>query len=249
MRFGVEFYYEGVVTMDHEVVVREKMTEKYLLEELDPQQRNDFEDHFFDCPECAFDVRAGAAFVQHSKVVLKELAEEVAQEAEEEPEKQLAYSASVVNPGNRGWFAWLKPAFAVPVMALLLVVAGVEMVGLQQLSKKLNQPQILPAVTLHLLTYGANSASLPIHPGEGFLLNVIVPPEHPYPAYRIELHNPAGAIEASILVKDSTEDTWPISFPAANRQSGTYTVAVYGIADSGQEKELPGSKFDLQVQK
>src|SRR6266478_5941451 len=61
--------------MDHEVVVRQKMTERYLLNELDSESRDEFEEHFFDCPECAFDVRAGSAFVEHTKNVLAEARE------------------------------------------------------------------------------------------------------------------------------------------------------------------------------
>jgi len=32
--------------MDHDIVVRDRMTEKYLLEELDPHVRGEFEEHF-----------------------------------------------------------------------------------------------------------------------------------------------------------------------------------------------------------
>jgi len=228
--------------MDHEVVVREKMTEKYLLEELDPQLRDEFEDHFFDCPECAFDVRAGAALVQHSKTVLKE-------RLAEEPEQEQSYVPPVIQPVHRGWFSWLRPAFAVPVIAMLLVVIGYQnLVTLPQLGKTLHRPQVLPAATLNLLTYGANSAPLTVREGGGFLLNVIVPPGHHYPEYRVDLLDPGGKIEASIPVKDSSEDTWSISFPGANRQSGTYKLSVHGITDSGQDVEVGSGSFELRVQ-
>jgi hypothetical protein len=225
--------------MDHEVVVRENITEKYLLKELDPKLCDEFEEHFFDCPECAFDVRAASALVAHSKEILKERSQEAPVPAKA-PEAESA---------GRGWFAWLRPAFAVPVMALLLVVVGYQnLVTLPQMSKALRQPQILPAATVNLLTYGSNSAPLSIHAGEGFLLNVIVPPAHHYPAYRVDLYNPAGAIEASVPVKDSTGDTWSISFPGKNRQSGTYKLSVHGITDSGQDVAVGASSFALQIQ-
>jgi hypothetical protein len=227
--------------MDHGVVVREKLTERYLLEELDQQLRDEFEEHFFDCPECAFDVRAGTALVQHSKAVLKE-------RSAEEPEEEPAYAGSVIKPVNRGWFAWLRPAFAVPVMALLLMVIGYQTVSLHNLAKNANQPQILPAATLNLLTYGSNSAPLVVHAGQGFLLNVIVPPGHHYPAYRVDLYNPAGAIEASIPVKDSSGDTWSISFPAARRANGSYRLAVHGTTDSGQDVEVGTSSFEVRIE-
>jgi len=37
--------------MDHDAVVRLKMTERYLLGELDPDARDEFEEHFFRLPE------------------------------------------------------------------------------------------------------------------------------------------------------------------------------------------------------
>ena len=49
--------------MDHEVVVRQKLTERYLLGELDGQAREEFEEHYFDCPDCAVDVHAAAGRV------------------------------------------------------------------------------------------------------------------------------------------------------------------------------------------
>ena len=44
--------------MDHQEAVRQKATERYLLDELDPELRDQFEEHLFDCQDCALDVRA-----------------------------------------------------------------------------------------------------------------------------------------------------------------------------------------------
>lgn len=56
--------------MDHNEAVRQKATERYLLDELDPDVRDQFEEHLFDCRDCALDVRAAAMLVEQSKVVL-----------------------------------------------------------------------------------------------------------------------------------------------------------------------------------
>ena len=60
--------------MDHDVVVRQKMTERYLLGELDPDARDEFEEHFFDCQECAQDVIAVAGFVDNARHVWRSAA-------------------------------------------------------------------------------------------------------------------------------------------------------------------------------
>ena len=58
--------------MNHNEAVRENATEKYLLNELDPAVRDQFEEHLFDCQECALDLRTAATFVEQSKVILSE---------------------------------------------------------------------------------------------------------------------------------------------------------------------------------
>src|SRR5271169_2768900 len=100
--------------MEHDVVVRQKMTERYLLDELEPEARAQFEEHYFDCPACAMDVRAGATFIEQSKVVL---AEKPVDNAARQP-------VPVPVPVKPGMFGWLRPAFVLPVMALLLGIIG-----------------------------------------------------------------------------------------------------------------------------
>jgi len=226
--------------MDHDRVVREKMTEKYLLEELGPELRDEFEEHFFECPECAKDIRAGSDFVAHSKIILADRSEAVA----------AAHTAPAQESDARGWFAWLRLAFAVPAFAILLVVVGYQnLVTLPRLLLAASQPQVLPAATVNLLTYGANASPLIVHTGEGFLLNVIVPPGHHYPTYKVDVYNPAGKLEASVAIPESADDTWPIRFPGASRVSGTYSLKVYGLNQNGENAEVGSGSFELQVQK
>lgn len=225
--------------MDHNAVVRERMTEKYLLEELDPEMRNEFEEHFFDCPECAMDVRAASDFVTQSKLVLSESAEP----------SSVHEKAAVQERANRGWFAWLRPAFAIPALALLLAIIGYQnLVTYPQLRSALRQPQVLPATTINLLTYGSNSSPLTVNPGQGFLLNVIIPPDRRYLAYKVDLYSPAGGVE-SVPIPASANDTWPIRFPEAERQSGTYKLTVHGVTATGQDVEVGTASFQLQIQK
>ena len=57
--------------MDHNEAVRIQATEKYVLGELPPPLRNDFEEHFFECQECAQNVKAAAEFVDNVRAVLR----------------------------------------------------------------------------------------------------------------------------------------------------------------------------------
>lgn len=45
--------------MDHREAVAAKAAERYLLGEMNWRERDEFEAHFFDCPECAREVHQG----------------------------------------------------------------------------------------------------------------------------------------------------------------------------------------------
>ena len=53
--------------MDHNQATQLTAVEKYLLDELPPEVRDEFEEHFFDCQECATDLRATAGFIDAAK--------------------------------------------------------------------------------------------------------------------------------------------------------------------------------------
>src|SRR5665213_1326616 len=97
-------------SMDHQDAIRSMAVEKYLLNELSPELRDDFEEHYFDCPECAANLRATAAFLDAAKAELK------------------AVSVSTPSPSTatkrRFTLLW-RPAFALPaaLAASLLVIA------------------------------------------------------------------------------------------------------------------------------
>lgn len=61
-----------MVTMDHTEAIRTGAAQKYLLDELSPEERSQYEEHFFDCTLCADDVKSAAAFVDNLKAVLAE---------------------------------------------------------------------------------------------------------------------------------------------------------------------------------
>jgi hypothetical protein len=229
--------YEGELIMDHDEVVRQKMTERYLLNELDPEQRNEFEEHFFDCRECALDVRAASMFVQQSKTVLAESCEKT--------------TVPVPAAVPVGWFAWLRPALAVPALALLLVVIGYQnLVIYPQLKQALNRPQVLPWASINTRTRGASMQVIAVPPGGSFLLFVNIPPDSRYSRYIADLYNPAGKPEWSLPIPaSSVQDQWLVQVPGAYREAGTYTLAVRGVTAAGEGEEVGRASFELQIQK
>jgi hypothetical protein len=100
--------------MDHREAQTTKATERYLLGEMSEPERFDFENHYFECEECAGDVRASHALARGIKAVCA---------AEPAPGPTPAVAAG--SP-RKGWFAWLTPSSMAPaaVAAGFAIVAG-----------------------------------------------------------------------------------------------------------------------------
>jgi hypothetical protein len=230
----------GISEMDHTVAVERKMTERYLLGELDPQACQEFEEHFFDCGDCALDVRAAALFIEHSKSSLAK---------ESEPVVATSRVARPVPP-KPGWLAWLRPALAIPVMALLLAVIGYQnLVIYPRLQQAFGRPQLLPSALVNIGAMGSGEQTISVGPEQSFLLLVRIPPDS-YPRHTAELYNPAGKLEWSLTVPSSpTEEQWPLEVPGAKRESGTYNLVVRGLTDNRDGKEVGRATFELQIQK
>jgi hypothetical protein len=214
-------------------------SEKYLLDELPPDALEAFEEHLFGCPECALDVRAGSLFLEQTKLVI---ASPAAAEGR--------VPAEVREPS--GWFAWWRPAFAIPAMAVLLLVVGYQNLvtypALKGASAENRSPSILPAASLvSAVTRGSNPSSIAVHPGESFLLPLDIPPQNAFQSYVVELHNPAGGVEWSLPVAaEAIKNTLPIRAPGVDK-AGRYELVVLGLTAPGEKlSEVGRYPFELQ---
>src|SRR4030081_2827785 len=191
--------------MDHNESIRLMAAEKYLLDELAPETRDEFEEHFFDCQECALDVRAGAAFVEHTKVLLTD------------PVPLPSPAAAASRPGRS--LGWLRPALLVPGMAVLLAIVGYQnLVTYPKLKDEVavaNVPQILASASLiNANIRGVSKTVVSARRGEPFLLFVDIPAENRFSSYVVELDGPAGNSEWSLTIPaETTKDMVPIRVP------------------------------------
>ena len=228
--------------MDHNDAVRLSLVEKYLLDELPPELRDEFEEHYFDCQECAADLRATAAFLDAAKVEL-----ETSSAPAPEP-----------GPAKKSWLAWLwTPAFAVPALAAcLLVIAYQNLIVYPHYKGQIAQlqaPEILPTLSLAGgASRGGETPSITVKTGRPFLLMVDIPTQERFSSYTCVLYSPSGSLIWRIPVSaESAKDTVPIRVPAADWTAGTYTLLIQGNAgQSTQENgtDLERKRFTLTIQ-
>ena len=224
------------MVMDHNQAVRLKATERYLLNELDTDELEQFEEHLFDCQECALDLRAAAMFLEQSKTILSEPVESAARVAKPAP-------------ASPGW-AWLRPAFAVPVLALLVVVVGYQsLVKIPALQQASTRPAILPYATITVATRSANTPVVHATQGQPFVLLVNIPAEARFSSYVVDLYDPAGRIQWSLPISaEAANDTVPVRIPAL-REPGNYALSVRGIGQSSTDlTEIGKQPFEVRFQ-
>jgi anti-sigma factor RsiW len=221
--------------MDHSEANRLMATEKYLLDELSPADMEAFEEHLFDCNECALDVRAGSLLLEHGKAELANPTPRVV--------------PAEVRP-SRG-FAWWWPSFAVPAMAILLVVVGyqnlVTFPAMKGALAEYRVPRILAAASLvGSVARGSTPSVIEARRGRQFLLPVDIQAQSAFESYVVELQNSAGVVEWSLPVSsESAKNTLPIGAPGVY-EAGHYEVVVLGRNGQGQDSEIGRYPFELQ---
>jgi hypothetical protein len=221
--------------MEHLDAVRLSAVEKYLLDELAPEQRDDFEEHFFGCIECAKDLRATSNFLNLAK-----------SEFEARPVPRAAA------PKPRRFFLW-GPAFLVPALAAsLLVIAYQNIVVLPHANSEvaaLHNAELLPVVSLVGSNSRGGDAPAVVAPaGRPFSLAVDIPSEDRFTGYTCELLAPSGISIWHVDVSpQQAKDTVSIMVPAVHGPEGSYTLVVHGHASGTQDaSELARYHFALQ---
>lgn len=224
--------------MDHSEAVRAMATERYLLGELSAEMREAFEEHFFECQECALDLRASAAFIDEAKHQLSASS------------RSSAAAHLQPKPVRHHWFSWWKPAFGIPAFAALLLIVGYQNIAtIPSLRSAALQPRLAPWATLHVGTRGA--APLPVTGSHksGTVLLIDIPDTTAYSSFAFSLQDPQGkqfwteTIPAS--AKENGQQTLSLLIPGMRLQPGLYTLTI--SANAAQGRWIPLDRRVLDV--
>jgi anti-sigma factor RsiW len=239
--------------MNHDEAMQEMATERYLLDELSTELREAFEEHMFDCQECAFDVRAGNVFLTEAKVQLPAIV--ASAEAAEPARPQASPDA---NPAPRKpkkpWWSFLAaPAFAVPAFAMLLGVVAFQNVStIPALRSAATQPRMLPWSSLHMGTRGAEPTVVQADRKQGAVILIDLPQQPVYTSYAVDLFDPQGKrIWTRTVVASSQGDsgtgTFSLLIPGAGLEQGSYALNLAGISPQGARTELGRRSLDVHL--
>ena len=180
-------------------------------------------------------MRSAALLIQQSKVILSE-----------EP-AVFPVQAPASSAAGTGWLSWLRPAFAAPVLALLLAVIVYQNRANSRLQQVANSPQIIASAVVNLNVRGTEPIPVPARVGQAFGLTLNVPPGSGYSSYKLDLYSSQGKLEWSRTIPVSGNDALSLYIPASGDEPGA--LAVHGITAGGESVDLGRFRIELQAQK
>ena len=231
--------------MDHNEAIRLQAAEKYVLGELSPAVRDAYEEHYFDCALCAVDVKAAAAFVDAGRDILR-------------AERQYAPAAPRAASGAKtsgGWFLWLRPAFAVPVFAVLLLIVGYQnLVTIPQAKKDLalsGGELVTSSFSLQMANVrGGNEVNIQIHPNEPFALKFDFTPSKTFDNYLCELQDSSGhSLVRQMVPGSSTNKEAQLAIRGGLVKPGSYDLVFTGAPSAsgpGSGEEVLRLRFSVE---
>ncbi len=209
--------------MDHKAALQTMAAERYLLNEFTPDEKEVFEEHLFGCDACAEDVKAGLLLMEASRKVLAFAP---------------APRAAAPAPRKRQWYEWVRPAFAIPAMALLLgVVVFQNLVVVPELHHSLMEmdaPEILPSAYLAGGSTRGGDHVVVAKPGELFQVTIDIP-DSSSAGDTAELYDSAGQKKFSLAIPPETpKEGLELKMPG-DLPSGSYSLVVKAAGTESSE--------------
>ncbi len=208
--------------LDHREAVLKGYTEKYLLNELDEEQRSAFEEHFFSCPACAEDLKTTVEFLDNAGEVLRE-------------QSARRVSFGMNKSRLEGWLSlfWPMPAgaccaFVFVVGAVFYLAMGV-VPGLQDRLEISSHPQVVPWNFLPVSRSETKVVKVSVHHRMvGLTLSVNVTQSYLY--YQVAVGNEnQETIMSTVVVAPAPGEEMHLMLPVDRMKSGRHTVVLSGM--------------------
>ena len=218
--------------MTHQQALDGLASERYLLDEMTEVERFEFEAHYFDCAECAEDVRLGGTIRQEARRAGKAMASDA----------QAGRPAAVLTSAK--W--WRRPMTAAPWAAaatLALVVGYQSLVTVPGLRDAV-RPQSIEPVMLRGATRGA-ATTVAIAPGQRFVAlsaDLLTTPSSSSLAYELIDANRATVASGRSAAPASGAPLMLLVPVDELQQSGRYTLI---LRDADQKSVIGEYEFDV----
>jgi hypothetical protein len=218
--------------MTHQQALDGLASERYLLDEMNEVERFEFEAHYFDCAECAEDVRLGDMIRREARRAGKAMA----------ASPQAGHPAVVLTSAK--W--WRRPMTAAPwaVAATLALVVGYQSLVTVPGLRDAVAPQSIEPVMLRGATRGP-ATTVVITPGQRFVAlsaDLLTTPSSSSLAYDIVDANRATVASGRSAVPASGAPLMLLVPVDELQRSGRYTLT---LRDADQNSVIGEYEFDV----
>src|SRR5487761_2180711 len=212
--------------MDHSEAEQMKAVERYVLGDLTVSEVEEFERHFFDCPQCAEELKALTIFQESARAVFLE------------PEPAPIPVRSIEPKSPTSWWRGLSPlSYAVALGALLVGIFAGDLVFPGR-----EGAAVISAYPLYGQARGEETVVSPAAGSKYYELYLDRTWDREFPRYRAVLRDASGAEKFSLPVKAAAPgEAIHVLIPSHQLASGKYTLVVLGGGD--QEAELARFPF------
>jgi len=215
--------------MNHDDAMEMMAADRYILGELEPTERDAFEEHFFECSVCADDVRDSAKFAAGVRTS----------------------DARVMKVPAVGRFNWWATAAASVFAALLGYQSLIVVPQMRMAMRAHTQTQTQPVPVMRLaadeitLDSQARGTSVVItaREDEDVPLAVVIHDRDPHQVYTLEIRDAADRVRDS-LKAPAQESNEPVRLVVA---AGRLSSGEYKIVIRGGDREIAAYPFTMEV--
>ena len=238
--------------MDHNYAIENHTAERYLLHELPEDERDAYEEHFFNCLVCAEEIKSASDFM--------ETARQVVQAELHAP----LYAPPVHHSWVWGsWLNWRTMLQPIPAMACILFLA-VSVFSAYQNGITIPAWKAKATAAQHQAPLVAQ-----INPPKPVLLSesrdqnqpIVTDKNTPinlqfditltgYSAYDLGITTADGVEKVPSRAVSAQEARYPVHMivPAGALESGSYVVVIQGVNSNGTESRVKGKSRNLPFQ-
>lgn len=224
--------------MEHNQAVADMAAEKYVLGELRNSEREQFEEHYFSCPDCAQDVRDLASLAEGARIMLNS---QLNMQPRIEPAPRRA------SLWRNAWrLSWLQPGTRLAWAGALLLVAI--FAGYQTLQvRKLTRAQILTSVLLLPDTRGEATPVPVARMGQFFLLEADLPGGSGNLQWDLRRADSNRVIVHDEAAAPATGASFKVLVPSSVLAPAEYTLTVRPAAAPGKKIWLFRFRIDQSL--
>ena len=201
--------------------MRKAIAESYVLDELNEEDRAEFEEHFFICPECAEEVKALATFISDARNVL----------GKKFMGRRLADATRKLRQGRWRWRLLVLPLAATAVLSLGVAIHQTA-VTVPRLQRDLARSQALQATSWHFLSVArSDPAEIRVDAQQSMIGLTLSRTGYESPVrYRIDVRDANGALVlSSVVPAPAAGNELQLLLPVSGLGSGRYAVELSGL--------------------